>query len=319
MKNFPLKALASALSIALLLMVSGLQCPRRGEAPGREVGREPVVGLKTAEGIKRLKMEEYVAGVVAGEMKRGWPLEAYKAQAIVARSYALNSLTAGGTRPLGERALEPEHEEAQAYRPDQITPEIRRAVQETRGLVMEYRGVPIKAYFHSASGGYTAKASDAGLVPEGKEPPYIKQVRSPEDRYAPPEVKSWEATFTSAEVLRALREKLGQPVKGGLRDIVISRKDTFGRAVDLTVLHGGGSVTVKANDLRTALDPERMRSTVLHRIEVKGERVTVAGKGFGHGVGLSQWGAYAMAKEGRKAEEILQHYFPTVEIKRLWR
>lgn len=319
MKAFPLKILASALSIALLLMVSGLQCPRRGELPGQRVGREPVVGLKTAEGVKRLKMEEYVAGVVAGEMKRGWPLEAYKAQAIVARSYALNFLTAGGREPIGERVITPEYEEAQAYKPDQITPEIRRAVRETRGLVMEYRGAPIKAYFHSASGGYTARASDAGLVPEGKEPPYIKQVRSPEDKYAPPEVKSWEATFTSEEVLRALKERLGQPVTGRLRDIVISRKDNFGRAVDLTVLHGGGSVTIKANDFRTALDPERMRSTVLHRIEVEGDRVTMAGRGFGHGVGFSQWGAYAMAKEGRRAEEILQHYFPTVEIKRLWR
>lgn len=294
--------------------------PRRGERLSEGYQSEPTINVEVEKGqMKKMKAEDYIAGVVAGEMEKGWPLEAYKAQAILARSYAVNILTEGGKQSIGNGAIRAEHTRTQAYDPEKITPIIRKAVEETRGMIMTYKGYPIKAYFHSASGGRTARAEDAGLVPEGQEPPYIDQVDSPgEDKYAPPEVRSWEASFNAQEVAQAVKNRLGKEI-GTIQAIQITKKDNFGRAVEVVLIGDGGTrVTVKAAELRLALGPERMRSTLLKRLEIKDGRVLMAGNGFGHGVGLSQYGAYAMAKEGAKAEQIVKHYFPKVEVRKIW-
>src|SRR5690606_25717628 len=107
---------------------------------------------------KDMPIEEYITGVVAGEMKPNWPLEAYAAQAILARSFTMEFISRGGTRAKHGTDISTDHEEAQAYNANNITPIIRRAVEMTRGEVMTYRDQYIRAWFHSYSGGHTTTA-----------------------------------------------------------------------------------------------------------------------------------------------------------------
>lgn len=310
------RALALALLCAALFLAAG--CPGDEDKLIREIRNEPTIKLVKQDGsTERIKLERYIEGVVAGEIKPGWPLEAYKAQAILARSYALYVLTADSTRTVESGSIDAAHREAQAYAPENITDIIRKAVDETRGTVVVYRGKYPQAYFHSASGGWTARASDGGLVEPGKDPPYLAIVRSPEDEVAPPEIKHWTVSFSDEEVARALA-KAGVSAQK-IERLEVAKKDPHGRAVTLTVRHDGRSSEVSAPKFRVALSPDRLKSVLLSDITVRGGTVTFAGRGFGHGVGMSQYGAYQMAKDGKKVGEIVRHYYQGVEIKKLWK
>ncbi|MGM0501122.1 MAG: SpoIID/LytB domain-containing protein, partial [Bacillota bacterium] len=119
-----------------------------------ELEQEPQIKVELKNGqIKELKLEEYVAGVVAGEMKKDWPENAYGAQAIKARTFVLRRI-----EDTADNTISAEHEEAQAYKPENITAEIEQAVKKTRGEVVTYNGEYIKAWFHSSAGGETTSA-----------------------------------------------------------------------------------------------------------------------------------------------------------------
>ncbi|MBO8127095.1 MAG: SpoIID/LytB domain-containing protein [Firmicutes bacterium] len=307
--------LSLVLVVSLVTFVMGCPGPERDETDiTRRYNQEPTITVQTEDGEKhQIKLEKYIEGVVAGEMKPNWPLEAYKAQAILARSYAMQLLTDNATKdPAGE--IPGTHKQAQAYKPENVTDIICKAVKETRGKVIVYKNKFVQAFFHSATGGKTAKATDMGLV--DKEPPYLKQVTSKEEK-ADPKVKSWKATFPLAEFEKAARST-GVDIKG-LKEVQIGKKDNGGRAVTLRLIHSGGTTEVKANGVRVALDPEKMKSTMLKRIDVQGSNVVMEGRGFGHGVGLSQWGAYTMAKDGKSAKDIIKYYFKDIKIVQLWK
>ena len=97
-------------------------------------------------------------------------------------------------------------------------------------------------------------------------------------------------------------------------NIEILDKGPSGRAMELKI----GDQTVEAPAFRVALDSTKMKSTMLESITVEDDKVTMKGKGYGHGVGMSQWGANQMARKGKKAEDIIKHYFKDVEIVKLW-
>lgn len=308
---------AATVALAVFLAVLTAGCPGQEDRIIRQIRTEPTIKVDTKTGPKSMKLEEYILGVVAGEIKPGWPLEAYKAQAILARSYALYVLTADGTRPPESGSITAAHQEAQAYAPQNITGIVRKAVDETRGTVITYQGKFPQAYFHSASGGWTTTAVNGGLVEPGKEPPYLKVVQSPEDEVAPPEIKSWTATFPASQVTAALA-RLGVTART-IQGLDIGKKDPHGRAITLTVRHDGRTSEVSAPKFRVALGPDKMRSALLTKITASGGSVTMAGRGFGHGVGMSQYGACQMAKHGSKADAIIKHYFSGVEVKKLWK
>lgn len=308
------------IGVILVLFLAGFLRPKQEQESELEkrFAEEPSITVEIAPGDKReMKLEHYIAGVVAGEMFPDWPLEAYKAQAIIARTYALYELTNGNTRPVSEGEISANFREAQQYEPDKITSTIERAVRETRGEVALYDDKFIKGFFHAASGGVTSTAEAAGLVPIGQEPPYIKTTRGMEnDKYLPEDVISWSATFPLAEVQQSL-SSLGHQVKS-ITDIQIAETISGNRAKTLKITHSGGALNVNAGDFRTALDPKRMKSTVFTKLDVSGGNLQVSGTGYGHGVGLSQWGAYSMAKDGKSAEDIVTHYFNDIDIEELW-
>ncbi|TYP50871.1 SpoIID/LytB domain-containing protein [Thermosediminibacter litoriperuensis] len=261
---------------------------------------------------KKMNLEDYVAGVVAGEMENNWPVEALAAQAILARTYVLEFVADKGQSKYGNADISTDFEEAQAWNPSNINDRVKKAVQMTRGKVITYQGKYIKAWFHSHSGGMTATPKE-GLNYKEEEPPYITVVKSPDENAGPEGKKTWSATFTKEELRRVIKEKLGQDT-GPIDEVSVVERGPSGRATKIKI----GNATVPAPDLRTALDPMRMRSTFLTGLRVEGENVVMEGKGFGHGVGLSQWGANVLARQGKSPEDIIKYYFKGVDIVKLW-
>ena len=202
--------------------------------------------------------------------------------------------------------------EAQAYAPGDVNDRVRKAVNDTRGLVLSANGELPYAWFHAHSGGVTELPVE-GLSYEGGNPSYTQIVDSPDSDSAPTSVKHWEATFTAEEVAAAARAT-GVGIGDALNSIQMGKKSDSGRTV--TFLINGREVS--APNLRVNLDSTRLKSTLLDQVTLENGKVTFKGRGYGHGVGMSQWGAYELAGEGRSAEEIVAYYFKDVAVARAW-
>ncbi len=260
--------------------------------------------------VKEMDMETYLQGVVAGEMKNDWPMEALRAQAILARTFVLKFTTEKESKYEGAD-VSTDIEEAQAYAADEINDRVKEAIESTRGMVLASGGEFPFTWFHAHSGGQTALAKE-GLAYKDEEPPYTQSVPGKESDDAPPDAKTWEASFTESEFLAACKKAGGTPTSA--KEISISKRGESGRAVSIMV----GGVEVSAPELRIALDSTKMRSTFLTSIAYEDGKVTMAGKGYGHGVGMPQWGAYGLADSGMKGEEIVMQYFKDVQVVSMW-
>lgn len=260
---------------------------------------------------KTMKMEEYIAGVVAGEMKNDWPAEALAAQAIIARTFTVEAIETKGNIPERGTQASTDIKEFQAYNAKAVNDNVKKAVEMTRGMIMTYQGKPIKGWFHASAGGITATAKE-GLNYKYEEPPYIQSVQSPDD-LAPEDVRNWTIVFPKEDVMAAMA-KMGKKVND-ISSMEIAQKGPSGRT---TVLMVNKQVEVSGPELRVALDSTKLKSMLLDKIVVSEESVTFAGKGYGHGVGMSQWGANRMAKDGKKPEEIVTHYFKDVKVEKRW-
>lgn len=256
-----------------------------------------------------MDVETYVAGVLAGEMRNDWPMEALKAQAILARTFTLKFIgEKDSIYPYAD--ISTDVTEAQAYDSAAVNDRVRRAVEETRGEIMSYQGELPYAWFHAHAAGKTELAS-AGLHFDS-DPGYIQPVESRESDLAPTNVKNWSATFDASEVAEAARQ-VGAAVDS-LESIELGEKSQSGRTIDLLI----NGERVNAADLRVHLDASRLKSTLLSEVALLDGKVSFTGSGYGHGVGMSQWGAYQLASEGQSGEQIIQHYFHDVSILKAW-
>ena len=319
MKKHFCRRLVPLLIAALLTgcMKEGASAPKMPEVPAMpealtldEAGVPQLKVYSLSEEMNvQMDVETYIAGVLAGEMRNDWPEEALKAQAILARTFVLNFIDTKESMYKGAD-ISTDVTEAQAYAPKLVNARVQAAVDATRGEVVSYQGQFANTWFHAHSGGATETAP-VGL--DYKEnPPYIKGVPSEESEDAPEEVKSWSVTFTSDEVRKAARET-GVDT-GEIQTITIRETGESGRA-DTLLINGQ---PVKAANFRVRIGADRLKSTLLTDIRVEGDKITFSGRGYGHGVGMSQWGAYAMAKAGLPAEEIINHYFKGVDIVKMW-
>jgi stage II sporulation protein D len=298
--------------LVLFVLITGLLisgCDRtevRGIRERNKLESEPEIIVQLPEsGQRTMKFEEYITGVVAGEMKKDWPENAYGAQAIIARTFALKYMSDKGTN-----VISGSYQFAQEYKPENITERLREAVEKTRGEVAVYKDDYINGWFHSSAGGQTTSAK-VGLAYQEAEPPYVKSVSSPDDQ-APADIQNWTVTFSNTEITEAL-SKMGKNI-GTVQEVEAVNRDNTGRIIDLRFTGSGGTATVKAANFRTELDPMKLKSTKISKIEKTGNGFSFTGSGFGHGVGMSQWGAYAMAKQGETPEEIVTYYFEGIEI-----
>lgn len=261
--------------------------------------------------IRPMDIETYLCGVVAGEMKNDWPLEALRAQAILARTFVLKFVTEKTSRYEGAD-VSTDITEAQAYNAAAINDKVREAVQSTAGMILvaEDGALPY-TWFHAHSGGKTANATE-GLNWQDDEPDYISVTAGLDSDAAPDSAKEWTATFTVKEFLAACRNA-GATVETA-KKVTIKEKGDSGRAVTLSV----DGIEVNAAQLRLALGSTIMRSTLLTELSSDGKEIRMAGKGYGHGVGMPQWGAYALAQDGYPGEEIATYYYEGLSLIRLW-
>lgn len=312
---------------SLFFVTSGRSKQADPERSGEDAGAmrpEPNVVVVSRDGKREeMPIETYIQGVVAGEMGRlppkgqedeaDWPAEAYAAQAILARSFTMHYLEERGGNEISD-----EHQSAQAYNPDNIIPAIKKGVEDTRGEVMLYKDEYVRAMFHSYSGGQTATAEE-GLQQENA--PYLKSVKPGHNQFAPNDVTQWTFEMPLAEVAKALKEAAAGPDGtdvGAIKDVRIAERGPSRRVTKFEIIGEEDTVTMGGNDFRLAVGPERLKSTLLEEMKVEGDRLVANGTGFGHGVGLSQWDTYMMAKDKRKPEDIVEFFFQDVEIRKLW-
>ncbi|RKQ17760.1 stage II sporulation protein D [Ureibacillus endophyticus] len=251
-----------------------------------------------------IDLEEYVIGVVSAEMPANFHPEALKAQAIAARTYVLKNTE------YGKKAIEPTvakqvfydsntRKEVWAESFDDYEKKVRQAVESTKGEVINYNGELITAMFHSMSNGMTESSKNYS----GTDLPYLQSVASTDFQYA--DNYEVEKSFTINEWNQLLNTNL---TLNQLKNVRIKRNNT-GRVETVIV----GKNEWSGRDMRTLLD---LRSTDF-RIEVKGEKIVVTTEGYGHGVGMSQYGADAMAENGATAHEIIQHYYKNTNIEKI--
>lgn len=275
--------------------------------PAAEVTKykqEPVISLyhSTTGQKEQLKLEEYLKGVVAGEIGPKYPFEALKAQAIVARTMTLALIEyEHGTRGKHGTDASDNHAEFQAYDKKAITNDISRAVDETRGQVLLYNGKFAYTLFHSASGKMTASIEEAFPKLAAKVGNYIRPVPTNGLKNAPVKYRNWTVKIPRSEIKSIMGAKAGS-----LDDIRISKKGPSGRALTISA----GSASIPAVNLRQKVGFDRLYSTLFTSIKASGNYIVFKGQGWGHGAGMEQWGAYTMAKDGKKAKEIVNHYFP---------
>lgn len=263
------------------------------------------------ETVQQMDIEQYLLGVVAGEMKNDWPLEALKAQAILARTFVLKFCEEKKSK-YQDADISTDIEEAQAYDDTAVNERVEQAVKETEGMVLSYHGELPYAWFHAHSGGMTAMAKE-GLNYEKDEPGYTKVTAGLESNQAPVDAAAWEASFPEEEFIAGLKKTGVSGVKK-LDSITVGSRGISGRAETLLV----NGTPVNAANLRIALGSTKMRSTLLSSLKLEEGKVMMAGKGYGHGVGMPQWGAYGMAENGKGAEEIVTYYFQDVSVEKVW-
>ena len=245
--------------------------------------------------INELPLEEYVENVVASEVGVNWDIEALKAQAVISRTYAVYKKLAGGG-PRYDLTSSVLH---QVYKGSTPPIQISYAVRETAGEILTYEGKPIEALYHSTSGGRTENPEEVF----GKSYPYLKSVES-NCELSPYWV--WERKISKEEIEKALGMK-------GIKGVAIHSYTSTGRAKELLVEKESDQTVLKATEFRKLLGWSRLPSTNFS-VKVNGSSITFEGKGYGHGVGLCQWSALQMAREGKNYKEILSFFYPGTEI-----
>jgi len=293
------------LAIILAVIVRG---QRNAPAPGTP-SKEPTISvfMHDTGQVKTMPLESYLEGVVAAEMEPSWPLQALEAQAIVARTFTMKKIADGGVSSRGTNAST-DPKEFQAYDASRVNDKVKQAVQNTRGQVVTYGGKPINAWFHASSGGITAGAVE-GLGYRKEATPYVIPVNDAQAEPAHP----WYQTFSNEEVSKAAAA-VGVNV-GRVSSIRIGRKGPSGRAETLYI----NGKEVPAPSFRIAIGDKTMRSTLLDDVRMDGDSVFMKGRGYGHGVGMSQWGAWMMAQQGKSAKDIVSYYYRGVKMQTLWR
>lgn len=253
--------------------------------------------------IMEIPFEQYIQGVVSGEMPASFEIEALKAQAVAARSYALyhmNGKEYDVTNTTSNQVYLTEKQQREKWKEDyeEKSNKIRKAVIETNGQYLTYDGKTANAMFFAASVGKTENSEEVF----SSTVPYLRSVSSQWDEEAP--------VYNDVVKipLKSFYEKLNLPYNETL-NIEILEKTSTGRIKFLKI----NNERINGREVASKLS---LRSNYFE-IKKEGENLTINTKGYGHGVGLSQYGANGMAKEGYKYDEILKHYYEGTEIKKM--
>ena len=277
----------------------------------------------SAEGIVReFPLEEYLVGVVGAEMPAVFPEEALKAQAVAARTFIISKMNSADTEahsgtgayvctdPGHCKAWKSDEELFSAWGGETTAAEdymqkIRKAVADTEGEIVTFKGEPISAVYYSMSGGKTENSEDVW----GGTVPYLKSVSSSFDQNAPG--FSSEAVFTIDEFRRVITQENPAALLGDDPTLWVS---------DIVTSEGGGVISLeiggqefKGTRIRTLFSLRSHNFT----LDFSDGLVTFKVKGYGHGVGMSQWGSRFLAENGKSHVDILKYYYTGVEITKM--
>jgi stage II sporulation protein D len=242
--------------------------------------------------IDELPLEEYIENVVNSEVGSNWDMEALKAQAVIARTYALYQKASNNRNPGYDLTSSVLH---QVYKGNTVDARVAYAVMQTKGEVLTYDGQLIEAFYHSTSSGSTEEPAEVF----GKSYPYLRAV--PVECGASPYCL-WERRIPVTEMEKALDIT-------GFKEMKIASFTATKRVKTVGIVCAGGVLTFKATDLRKMLGWNRLPSTSF-TVTRDEDTLVFEGQGYGHGVGLCQWSALQMAQEGKSYRQILSYFYP---------
>lgn len=315
-----MRRLITGATLIIIALVIGLPFLLSRQIPARFFPGVTIVRvyLHQENRVAYMQLEDYLVGVVGAEMPAEFPHDALKAQAVAARTYVVKRISAGGVdNPIHAGAdVCDDHRHGQAWlsreelkkrwgtvRYYSYYYKVKRAVDETRGQVLTYQGELIDAAYHASCGGRTENAEDVWKY----QAPYLKSVLCPYDSDPNP-VQT--ASFSFEQVDQALGTSLAAVPAGGrekpARDFKLVEKTAAGRPKILQI----GSRQFPAVAVRDLLGLRSTRFTW----DIEGETVTFTTTGYGHGVGLCQYGSRGMAEHGYNYRIILGHYYSGAEI-----
>ncbi|MGN7300481.1 stage II sporulation protein D [Fredinandcohnia aciditolerans] len=320
----PIIVLVSVLFVLILLIPSMLVIPFSDKGAGKlaeerqsnpeppQIASGPTVEVAvhrvSAQKIENVPLEEYVVGVLAMEMPAEFELEALKAQALAARTYVVRQMLSDQKLKVPNGADVSDTVSHQVYKNneelkvqwkgdyDWKIEKIRQAVNETQGQIITFNGEPIDAVFYSTSNGYTEDSENVWK----NAVPYLKSVESPWD------VNTEKFHSQVNMPVSEFESKLGIKLGNGNDIGKITSRTKSNRVASVEV----GGKTFTGVQVRDALG---LRSSDFSW-ERKGSHIVIQTKGYGHGVGMSQYGADGMAKEGKSYKDIVTHYYQGVEI-----
>ncbi len=288
--------------------------------------------------INEVMLDDYVCGVVAGEMPSSWPVEALKAQTVAARCYALKSLSkhadfgfdlccTTNCQVYGGIASETER--------------TNKAVEETAGIVASYDNKVVDTLFSSSNGGYVEAAENVW----GGSYPYFKTFKDEYEKTDEISGAVWTVSFTPGEIKEELKEN-GVDI-GDIINMEVVKTSESGRVLEVKITGTTGTKSYTKSYARTFLGLKSQMYTIkapegsaVYGLSASGQnkvsgeyyiltaegidtrkaasgdgKYVISGRGYGHGVGMSQWGARYMAEAGRTYEDIIKYYFKGAELK----
>lgn len=272
----------------------------------------------------KMKLEDYIIGVVAAEMPASFDMEALKAQAVAARTYAMGRAVklygnSDVTHTGADVCTNPGHCQAWVSKETAMKRwgllssfkywnKICKVVKDTSGEIIEYNGKVINPLFHSNSGGHTENVED---VWSGTAEPYLRGVESPgEDTSS--EYK-YDVVLSQTEIISKLKEnypKLTLKSKDIMENILIKKYSSGDRVMELQI----GNTIIKGTDFRKIF---QLKSTNFKLSKQGDKSICITTFGWGHGVGMSQCGANYLAKQGKSYVDILKYYYTGVDIKKM--
>lgn len=245
--------------------------------------------------MEKLPLEDYIRSVVPSEMPARWPMAALKAQAITARTFALHRMTnRNGRRWMSRLDMAYRGTYGESARSDA-------AVRQTRGRILRWDGDPLPAFFHSTCGGHTVSAKSVFGTYDIPPLQGTKCTWGKNSRYY-----RWESSLSTETLEQKLRSRGIENVDS----LTVADRDKFGRVTEVRV---NTDKHIPAPDFRLDVGSRAIKSTWFS-VAPDGNEYRFTGRGWGHGVGLCQHGAFGMAQDGRGWREILHFYFPHAPI-----
>lgn len=269
--------------------------------------------------VNEVDLEEYLKGVVGKEMNLSEGDEALKTQVIIARTYAVHEQRLERLRRVkGEKFDLYDDERSQMYGGlERHTAATEKLVDDTRGMFVLYDGKIVRTFYSSACGGHTEPAWEIMTDETEKMAPLAGTKcdycqRRPLYRWKEP------VLIPKKEIAEKCLPKELQDKR--IKSVDVTRTLPGGHALEVSITLENSSRIVKlnaTNEFKRAIS-QKLRSTLWDRIEDKGDSISIIGRGYGHGAGLCQVGAYEMAKDGKTAAEILEYYYPGAKLKKVY-